>query len=120
MRGVPDGDYYIVVRHYNHLAVMSSGLCVLNGITPYSWDFTGSESQYYGSGGCALLEANTWGMLAGDSNGSGIVTNSDKDPIIGALNQVGYNDADINLSGIVTNADKDKIIENLNKASAVQ
>ena len=41
----PNNTYYIVVKHRNHLAVMSSDLVELKGITTY--DFTTSESQAY-------------------------------------------------------------------------
>ena len=43
--GITHGSYYIVVKHRNHLAVMSADLVELKGITTY--DFTTSESQVY-------------------------------------------------------------------------
>lgn len=115
---VPGGDYFLVIKHRNHLAVRSysavTGLAW--GSTPSTYDFSTGTNKYKGKE-AALLETGVYGMYAGDTNGSGIVTNSDKDPIITNLNNAGYYDADSNLSGIVTNADKDPIITNLNKAT---
>ncbi len=113
------GSYYIVVRHRNHLAVMSREKVDFSGGSA-DYDFSQSADQYYGEDGGALLESGVYGMIAGDANGSGIISNSDKDPIIGSLNQSGYMDCDTNLSGIVTYADKDYIVANLNRASQVQ
>ncbi len=116
------GDYFIVIKHRNHLAVESDEVHPLSASSSTLYDFTVDAStaydKYYG-GDAALLETGIYGMYAGDTNNSGIVTNSDKDSIISNLNSAGYYDADSNCSGIVTNSDKDAIIANLNKATSV-
>ena len=123
--GVDNGSYYVVTYHRNHLGIMSSSAQMFNVGSTTSYDFTnGDGSQFYpGNGsGAKLLETgppNVWGMMGGDSNSSGIVTNSDKDGIINELNNAGYYNGDTNLSGIVTNSDKDLIINNLNKSSSL-
>ncbi len=116
---VPEGSYYIVVRHRNHLAVESASAVALSGGSSTLYDFSTGTNKYKGSD-AALLETGVYGLYSGDANGSGIITNSDKDPIISNLNEPGYYDADTNCSGIVTNSDKDPVIRNLNKATAVQ
>jgi hypothetical protein len=114
------GYYYVLVKHRNHLAVMSADSIYLNS-TPAYYDFTDSDSKFYGTGGCVELGSGSgvWGMMAGDTNDSGIITVADKAAITAHLNQSGYFAADTNLSGIVTVADKAKIAANLNKASTV-
>ncbi|MCK5147571.1 hypothetical protein KAR48_12510 [bacterium] len=115
-------DYFIVIKHRNHLAVESDEVHTLSTGSSTPYDFTVDAStaydKYYG-GDAAILETGIYGMYGGDSNQSGIVTNSDKDGIIANLNEAGYYDADTNCSGIVTNSDKDAIIANLNKATSV-
>ena len=110
------GSYYVVIRHRNHLAVMSSLVVDLNSGSG-DFDFSTSGSQFYGTAGGNLLENGVWGMVAGETNDSGIVTNADKDEIISHLNYTGYYSADCNLSGIVTHADKEPVIINLNRSS---
>ena len=77
-------------------------------------------ANVYGDGsGIKLLETNIYGMIAGETNQSNIITNSDKDAVILDKNKQGYYISDTNFSGIVTNSDKDVIIENKNRSSAV-
>jgi len=118
--GLSDGNYYVVVRHRNHLAIMSASAIPLS-VSSALYDFTTSQSQAYTTGIDPMVDltGSVYGMIAADANTSGIVTNSDKDEIINELNNAGYYNADINMSGIVTNSDKDLIINNLNMSSLV-
>jgi len=50
----PAGDYYIVVKHRNHLPIMSANKVTLPNSTTY--DFTTSASQSYGTGGVKNLQ----------------------------------------------------------------
>ena len=72
---VPPGSYYIVVRHRNHLSIMSQNPVSLddNSSIPSLYDFTVSASKYFGSGGAKELEPGVWGMWAGDINGDGVI-----------------------------------------------
>ncbi len=76
--GIPAGSYYIIVRHRNHLAIMSHNPVSLPNSSAY--DFTTNEStdadKYYGTtAGAVELGTGThiWGMVAGDGNGNGEV-----------------------------------------------
>ena len=53
--GVPDGNYYVVIKHRNHLAIMSASTVALSNSTPASYDFTTGSDKYYGSGGAVQL-----------------------------------------------------------------
>ena len=118
---ISPGDYYVVVCHRNHLAIMSKTAQTFKakGDTPYTDIDLTVLSNVYGTGGIKELETGVYGMYAGETNDSGIITNADKSAIIANLNLAGYYKADTNFSGIVTNADKSFIIENTNKASEV-
>jgi hypothetical protein len=111
------GNYYAVVRHRNHLAIMSASAVVLSASSGL-YDFTTSQSQAHGTNPMKLV-GTRYVMYAGDGNQSGIVTASDANAAYGVINTPGYNVNDINLSGIVTAADANVVFGNLNKAAQV-
>jgi hypothetical protein len=111
------GDYFIVVRHRNHLAVMSASAVALSE-TSDLYDFTTSQSQAYGTNPMKLV-GTTYVMYAGDGNQSGIVTAADANAAYGVINTTGYSTNDVNLSGIVTAADANIVFRNLNKITQV-
>ncbi len=51
----PDGDYYIVIKHRNHLTVMSANKVSLNSSNSTLYDFTTGSDKYYGTGGAKQL-----------------------------------------------------------------
>jgi hypothetical protein len=111
------GNYYIVIRHRNHLAVMSASAVALSE-TGSLYDFTTSQSQAYGTNPMKLV-GTKYTMYAGDGNQSGIVTAADANAAYAEINTLGYNVNDINLSGIVTAADANIIFANINKITRV-
>ena len=73
-------NYYTVIRHRNHLAIMSSSEHEFKEEgTALQIDLT-TESAVYGTGGVTELETGVYGMFGGDAN---------KD---GTINAVDYND----------------------------
>lgn len=75
--GQADGDYYVVVRHRNHLGVMSAiPLPLTTSSTLY--DFTTAQSQAYGSDPETMLEAGVFGLRGGDGNADGGVDAIDR------------------------------------------
>ena len=101
----------------NKSRVVNNGVQNTNTTT---YDFTTGSDKYYGqANGAKELQSGVWGMIAGDSNTSGTVSNSDKDAINTNINLSGYYDGDTNMSGTVSNADKDFINTNVNKSSQV-
>lgn len=53
--GVADGDYYVVIYHRNHLAVMSANPVTLSNASVASYDFTTGSDKFYGTGGGVQL-----------------------------------------------------------------
>ncbi len=51
-----EGSYFIVIKHRNHLAVMSKNPVPLNGITSTLYDFTTGSDKFYGTGGAKQLK----------------------------------------------------------------
>ncbi|RPI03194.1 MAG: hypothetical protein EHM72_02180 [Calditrichaeota bacterium] len=102
---VVSGNYYVVLRQRNHLAIMSALSIALNSATPTLYDFSASLGQFYGSDG-KLLEAGIYGAFTGDANSNGQVQNDDKNDFWKAqVGLNGYQSADFNLNGEVQNDD---------------
>lgn len=73
---VAPGNYYLVVQHRNHLAVMSAAAQPLSDASPL-YDFTSAASQAYGDA-LKELPGGVYGMRGGDGNRDGSVNDSDK------------------------------------------
>lgn len=74
------GNYYIVVYHRNHLAVMSAVAQTLSG-TSALYDFTTAAGQAYGSNPMKPLATGVWGMISGDGNSDGAVNMADRETV---------------------------------------
>ena len=108
--GLEAGSYYIVVRHRNHLAVMSAATVALSTASAL-YDFTTGLDKYYG-GDATQLATGVFGMCAGDVTANGIVKynlgGNDRLPIltrVGGTNVnatvAGYYPEDVNMNGTV-------------------
>jgi hypothetical protein len=103
---VTDGDYFIVIRHRNHLAVMSAAAQSLNSTSATLYDFTTGSGQFYGgASGAQELETDVWGMIAGDANGNGVINSTDYIFIRNSVGSFDYSDYDCNLNGVVNSTD---------------
>ncbi len=102
------GNYYIVVRHRNHLPIMSSiPVALPNNGNPY--DFTLSAAKTFGPGQTVQLSPNVWGMRAGDFNANGVITFTDFNiyysQVLSGMTMNGYFIPDLTLDGSVTISD---------------
>jgi hypothetical protein len=111
------GNYYIVVRHRNHLAIMSSTPVALDENSA-RYDFTTGVSKYYG-GDAKNLASGIYGMYGGDADGSGDVAAEDRTVTWNERNLVGYLQADVDLSSDVGATDRALTWNNRNKSSRV-
>jgi hypothetical protein len=113
------GQYYIVLRHRNHLAAMSRIPYTCDGtIAPAPYDFTLSLEQYY-TGDACLLVGGLYGLWSGDADGTGDVAASDRTATWNNRNQAGYMNADVDLTGDVGAVDRGVTWNNRNRASRV-
>lgn len=99
-------DYFIVVKHRNHLSIMSDEVHALSTGSSILYDFSTGKNKYYGSDADSL-DSGVYGMFTGDATGNDQVQNSDKN--VTWRNQVGlagYREADFDLNGQVQNSDK--------------
>ena len=125
--GLDSGQYYIAVRHRNHLGVMTASAINLSGGAS-TIDFTSTATATYGSS--AQVQVGTKMLLwAGDATGNGTIkytgSGNDRDPIILAIggttpnNTVSnvYDRRDTNLDGVIkytgSGNDRDIILTNV-------
>jgi len=107
--GSTNNSFYVIVRHRNHLAIMSSGTHAFssNSGTAPTIDLTALGSVYGGDGlGAKVIESGILALFSGDANGNGSVQNDDIYNVL--LPQLGYNGyymSDLNLNSYVQNTD---------------
>ncbi len=112
----PTDEYYVAVRHRNHLGVMTAQ--AVNLATTTMVDFTDPNQNTWGSHAQFVLNSNTMQMWSGNSDSDGKVVmqggNNDNNPIffevlqaptnsgnIANLIHQGYLSSDLNLDGEV-------------------
>lgn len=102
-------NLYIVVRHRNHLDVLSNGPLVLAGNT-YTYDFTDAITKAYGGPlGYKQIASGIFGMVAGDSDADGEVSVLDFSTWASQFGGSGvYSKADNDLDGEVSVLDFSK------------
>jgi hypothetical protein len=98
---------FVVIRHRDHLAVMSAfSLSQVNGI--YSYDFTDAMNKAFGGdSGYKELTTGIFGMVSGDANADGQIDETDLITdwkIVAGLKL--YSSGDFNLNTQVDNIDK--------------
>jgi len=115
---VPQGMYYLSIRHKSHLGVISSQPVSLNPQVPVSYDYTTSVNQALGNNQLMSLTqaGNVVGLFPGDFDNNGVINNQD-------FNQWKQNGAVVNTylpidadgNGIVNNQDFNKWAANPSK-----
>ena len=117
---VAAGEYYVIVRHRNHLGIMSATkLTFVSSGGTNVHNFTTASSQSYGTDAVKELETGVYGMYSGEGNNSGIVSIADVTIAIDNRDAVGYEASDYNLSNIVTVADATNSLANRDKNSKI-
>ncbi len=118
------GSLYFVVKHRNHLDVISNQGATLQSEV-YSYDFSNQLNKVYGGSNAYKQIGSSplrFGMISGDGNGDGqVLVNQDKTVVWSAESgRRGYLNGDYNLDGEVQNQDKNDVLDpNLGKQSAV-
>lgn len=101
-----NNNIYVVIRHRNHLDIMSS-----TAVTPeVLYDFSTAATQAYGTNAQLELETGVYGLYAGDVNGDHKIiyngANSDRGKILDLVGYsttsspfTGYSNQDVNMDG---------------------
>jgi hypothetical protein len=103
---IPADDYYISLKHRNHLDVISSSTHALNSSTSVLIDFTQS-GIFEGINGEKEFTSGVWGLWAGDINQDGLITTLDYTTWYNAetAGTGYYNDSDIDLDSMINSQD---------------
>jgi hypothetical protein len=115
---VTSGNYYLVIRHRNHLAAMSALPQSLSG-TSVAYDFSTGLSQYAGNDALDL-GGGVFGLFAGDVDGNGGVGASDLVNTRVAIGSIEYIPEDVDMNGGVGASDLVKVRVNIGRAAQVQ
>jgi len=116
-------EYYIVVKHRNHLSVMSKNAVGIDeGNSVLEHDFSLSGAAHGGNSLAVKKLGSVYAMIAGDGDTNGLIQTTDKSSTwIQQFGSIGYFDADYDLNGFVQTDDIRKEIyeDNVGKASQV-
>jgi hypothetical protein len=106
--GVPEGSYYIVIDHRNHIDAMTPSAIAAASST-VTHDFTSGSGQAYSSGGPGqkALTGGDYGLFASDGNNDGFITAPDFNEwnVATTGGATGYPIADYNMDSFVTAPD---------------
>jgi len=104
---VSDNNYYLVIKHRNHLATMSKNSLSLSDQEPPLYDFTQSADAYYDLSKAIELKQGCWGTKAGDINQDNSVTPDDFNiwKTAAANGVLGYDASDLNFDRFITTSD---------------
>jgi len=99
------GYYHLLAKHRNHCAVMSA-LPIAYTSKRISYDFsTNWMSCFGGTNACVELKPGAWGLIAGDADGDGRITEVDRSIVSNQTGKTGYLCGDANLDGVVDDSD---------------
>ena len=103
---VTAGNYYIIVRHRNHLGVQSANAIALGSAANTTlYDFTTGQGQAYGVNPMKILVVGTYGLFTGDANTDLRVNASDLALWSASNGLLGLYGADFDLSSRVNATD---------------
>lgn len=118
---LPSGSYYVVVRHRNHLSIMSSVPVVLSPNSSTQYNFASGQGQAFSSFQLPMIQVATapdvFAMVSGDENQDGIINATDRVNVRNASGALGYLSTDLSLDGIVNAVDRVLVRNNTFRAT---
>lgn len=107
---LPSGSYYVVVRHRNHIAVMSAVPVVLSPNSSTQYNFSSAQGQAFTSFQQPMVQVDSapdvYALVAGDEDQDGIINANDRVNVRNDSGQLGYRSTDLSLDGIVNAVDR--------------
>ena len=120
---IKEMDLYVVVRHINHLDIISNeALTTMTEVRRYVYDFTDAETKAKGGSLALKQEGDNSVMYVGDVNGDTNINAADYLQIYGDMDQNPTDPhSDINFDGKIDNADaiSPELRENLGRTVQV-
>jgi hypothetical protein len=115
--GLATGEYYLIIKHRNHLSIMSAQKVFIEKGKPVDYDFTDSQNKAYGGNSMADLGDGKFGMIAGDGNADGVVNVLDYSSVANNILSRGYAQGDMDMNGVMNVLDYSFISRNILKKS---
>lgn len=112
-------DYYIEIRHRNHLSIMTATPFYIAGTNAVSVNFKSGQTPTYGTDAQVLLADGTYALRHGDTNSDGVIDANDRNNTWIHRNQTGFLLQDVNMDGVIDSADRNITWGNRNKFSTV-
>jgi len=110
------GNYYLAIKHRNHLGVVSASTYSLTANTTTVNLSIDTASVTGGTNAVVLLNNGRYAMISGDYDENGQIQNSDINQVIQLLGGSGYNKADMDMNGQIQNTDINNLMNsNLGK-----
>ncbi|MEO1211749.1 MAG: BspA family leucine-rich repeat surface protein, partial [Cyanobacteria bacterium J06638_20] len=107
---VSSGNYYVVIKHRNHVGIMSSTAVSLSG-TETGVDLSSDPSVVQGGSSAVVLLANgRYGMYTGDYDANAQIQNTDAYVVVQLIGGSGYEDGDMDLNTQIQNTDVNVLI----------
>ncbi|HLP17333.1 MAG TPA: hypothetical protein VK470_13810, partial [Bacteroidota bacterium] len=117
--GIAVGSYYLIIRHRNHLSIMSAAPVPLSGASTL-YDFSTAQTQAYGVSPMRNLSGGTvFGMYAGNNDGDAIIQTHDYVAVALDLFTSGYFLYDHDMNGLIDVDDYNPVGLNLFISSQV-
>lgn len=104
------GDYYLVIKHRNHLSIITNQAIALSSIvTPL--DFTQNTALVAGGNlSMKQLDNGSYALVAGDYDGNEQVQTTDLTQIITLLGNAEYHEADMDMNGQIQTIDANLLL----------
>ena len=104
------GDYYVAIKHRNHLGIMSASTQALSS-TKTIVDLSSNPSAVEGESNAVVALANgKFGAYTGDFDSNQQVQNSDASGVIQLIGGSGYDNADMDINTQIQNSDVNVLI----------
>ncbi|WP_348718817.1 hypothetical protein [Tenacibaculum sp. 190130A14a] len=103
-------NYYIVIKHRNHLNIMTAAVINLSK-TITTVDLSSTNTAVAGGvNGVVDMGSGIFAMISGDFDENGQIQNIDTNSVIQQLGVSGYNKADFDMNGQVQNSDINNLL----------
>ncbi|WP_422105428.1 BspA family leucine-rich repeat surface protein [Winogradskyella sp.] len=106
----PEGSYFVVVNHRNHVGIITATTQPLTSTTSLV-DLTADPASVEGGTNSVILLPNgKYAMYSGDFDGNAQIQNSDATAVIQLIGDSGYQNADLDLNTQIQNSDVNAFI----------
>ena len=109
---VNPGSYFLVIRHRNHISIMSKYAIILT-TKPLTYDFSKNPDLVYGDNSLVELGKGVFAMYAGDGDANGNININDYKIVGSNIFKAGYNPGDLDMNGVVNIFDYNNTSKNL-------